>query len=205
MVIDRSTAWGHPGQRPGDIPVADNDAELAGLVTELRALDPTSPPAVSVSAGDLLRTLGGSEDPRAPRPVDHWWYPLDLGWVKTDRGDEVPFAAHVLAHRLGWRGEFAVVMNAAWLGRLYLGPRAHPNDGLLDVTVGSLPLRQRIEARRRAATGTHLPHPSLRTARTPRWEHTFAHPIRVFADGENLGLTRSITVRAQTDAYWIVL
>ena len=200
MVIDRGTDWGHAGQRPGDIPIAESDAELAALVAELRALDPSSPPAVSVSSGDLLTTLGGVTD-----RINHWWYPLDLGWVQTDRGEEIPFAAHVVAHRAGWRGEAAVVMNAAWYRRLYLGPRAHPNDGLLDITVGALPLRQRVEARRRAMTGVHLPHPLLRTERAPRWFHEFATPTRVFADGEQLGTTRTLRVRVQPDAYWIVL
>ncbi|MDA3039963.1 MAG: hypothetical protein O3C27_10645, partial [Actinomycetota bacterium] len=127
------------------------------------------------------------------------------GWVQTDRGEEIPFVAHVVAHRWGWRNEAAAVMNAAWFRGLYLGPRAHLNDGLLDVTVGRLPLRQRVEAHRRAATGTHLPHPMLHTERVPRWEHRFDRPTRVYADGENIGRTRSLIVRVQADAYWAVL
>ncbi len=205
MVIERAAEWGHAGSRPNDIPVAEGDAELAAFVSELRALDPSSPPALSVASGDLLHTLGRTPEDAVVSRVEHWWYPLDLGWVQTDRGEEIPFVAHVVAHQWGWRGEAAVVMNAGWYRGLYLGPRAHPNDGLLDVTVGRLPLRQRIEARRRASTGTHLPHPMLRTERVPRWEHRFDRPTRVYADGENIGVTRSLIVRIQTDAYWAVL
>ena len=38
-------------------------------------------------------------------------------------------------------------MNAQWLGDWDLGPRSHPNDGLLDVTDGTLPFGDRWKAR----------------------------------------------------------
>ena len=36
-----------------------------------------------------------------------------------------------VARRRGWR-DFAVAMNAQWIGEWNLGPKAHPNDGIVD-------------------------------------------------------------------------
>ena len=98
-----------------------------------------------------------------------------------------------------------MVMNAAWYGSLYLGPRAHPNDGLLDITVGSLTLRQRLLARTRARGGTHLPHPDLRTVRVAHWSHRFTTPVPILVDGVSKGRARSIEVDLRPDAATIVL
>lgn len=50
------------------------------------------------------------------------------------------FVAHLVARRSWWRGRTLAVMNAQWLGGWDLAPRSHPDDGLLDVTDGTLPL-----------------------------------------------------------------
>ena len=41
-------------------------------------------------------------------------------------------------------------MNAQWVGGLNLGPRAHPNDGLLDVYDARLGLTDVVKVRARA-------------------------------------------------------
>ena len=97
------------------------------------------------------------------------------------------FVAHLVARRPRWSGRFAVAMNAEWLGDLDLGPRAHPGDGLLDLTEGSLGLRDRLAARRRARTGSHLPHPGLRTSRSASAELSFPDGVPVYLDGVAVG------------------
>ena len=54
-------------------------------------------------------------------------------------------------------------MNSDHLGTWNVAPRAHPNDGKLDViSVGrGMTFRQRLQARTRLELGTHVPHPAI--------------------------------------------
>ena len=51
-------------------------------------------------------------------------------------------------------------------------PRAHPNDGYVDVLNidEAITTRQRLSAWNRAKTGSHLPHPQLRAIRSTEFE-----------------------------------
>jgi hypothetical protein len=172
--------------------VARSDHELAVLADAARRAGRHL--VAGVSEGDLLATVGVQRE-RLPAEQHH--HPVDLGLVSLDGGDPVPFVAHVVARRRLWAGELVVMMNAAWWGDWYLGPRAHPNDGLVDITVGSLPVRQRLLARSRARTGSHLPHPGLRTLRRSRWSHGFERPTGVWVDGRHLGRCRHLEVSVE--------
>ncbi|MFV0526720.1 MAG: hypothetical protein ACK5RL_19730 [Acidimicrobiales bacterium] len=198
MTIEKGRAWGELTDAEPEA-VAGGDAALAALADAAQRDDRSA--TLAVEGGDVLATLGVV----GLRPVgERMAFPVDLGRVRLDGGDPVPFAAHLVARRRAWRGEVAVVMNAAWIGRWYLGPRAHLNDGLLDVTVGDLPLRQLALARRRAVTGTHLPHPDLTTRRAPTWEYRFNRPVTVRADGRPVGVARWIRVDVVPDCFVLV-
>ena len=171
MTIRKGETWGTEGSVTGDIPTARDDAHLAALVQDDLAADRPGPDPfkVRVASGDLLATVGGSlpltARSVAAEKIESQLLPMDLGFVRLDDRPERPFVAHVLAHARGWRGRCVVVMNGAWYGDWYLGPRAHPNDGLLDVTIGELSLRDRMMAKKRVKSGTHLPHPDLEVRR----------------------------------------
>ncbi|NNE96223.1 MAG: hypothetical protein HKN24_09370, partial [Acidimicrobiales bacterium] len=155
----------------------------------------------TLSGGDVLTTLGGGARPG----VSPLAYPIDLVDVRLDDDRRFTSVAHVIAHNALWRGQFLVAMNAAWVGRLYLGPRSHPNDGLVDVTTGSLPWQQRLMARRRAATGSHLPHPRLRATRTAAFEYGFDRPTPVWIDGMARGRARRLSLEVIPDAGVVVV
>ena len=74
-----------------------------------------------------------------------------------------------------------VVANGEFLRGDDLVPRGHPGDGRLEVQVYALAPSARRAMRRRLATGTHLPHPSIRTGQgqrvTVRWEG--ARPLEI--------------------------
>lgn len=194
MVIKPGSAWGTPLERPENLEIAASDADAARLAGEGVTI-------FGLAAGDLLTTLGGSR----PRGATVHGFVVDLGWACIDGGERQPFIAHLIARRRAWSDEWAAVMNAAWYRRLYLGPRAHPNDGLLDVTHGALPARERVEARRRARVGTHLPHPNLTMVRRAEWSHCFERPIPIYLDGQRVDVARSIQVEIEPDALTIVL
>lgn len=60
-----------------------------------------------------------------------------------------------------------MVSNSGILRGRNLLPRAHPNDGRVDVLeVRSMTLRQRFLSWHRALRGDHLPHPGLAVSQT---------------------------------------
>lgn len=63
-------------------------------------------------------------------------------------------------------------------------PRAHPNDGFVDVLEvdPKITVIQRATAWRRSATGSHLPHPSIRVSRSIDFQWS-GRPAQMIADG----------------------
>jgi hypothetical protein len=209
VTIEKGTAWGEPWSGGVDLPTAADDRALARLVEPHLVEDLDDAPAVRVTGGDLARTLGveGGRDP------DGWYrYPIDGARVDLVDDDgthrTVVFVAHLTVRNRRWTGIgpglSVAVMNAAWLGDLRLGPRAHPNDGRFDLTEGTVGFWQRREGTRRARHGGHLPHPGLRVSRVTSWEHTFARPESIWLDGQDHGRFRSVAVEIIPDGFTVV-
>lgn len=196
MTIRRGSDWGVEVPRPGDLHVVASDAALA------RALSSGSPGPLALAAGDLHRTLG-VPDPRRDRlrRVE-----LDVLHVELDDVERLA-VAHVLARRPGWRGWWSgpivAVLNAAHYRHWEAAPRGHPNDGRAEIVEvdARMPVRARVQARRRLRTGTHLPHPSISVSsrREATWE--FERPTLVELDGVRHGLVRRLRVTVEPDAF----
>jgi len=183
--------------------VVHSDAEARRAVTQARQ-DGRPLPTLGLLGGDLCRTLGGRGDSARLRSDAAMTFPVDLGHVVLD-GDEHWFVAHLIARRSWWHGRVVAVMNAQWLGSWDLAPRSHPNDGLLDATDGVLPVADRFRARRRLPTGTHLPHPALRTLRGATMSFELAPALDVRLDGTLVGRARRLDVRIEHDALTVVV
>jgi hypothetical protein len=201
VTIRKGEPWGEQRPLPADAREVSGDAELADLVADARRAG-TDPPPVALLGGDLHRTLGGGGDRRRLESGSAVAFPLDVGLASLDGGPELVFVAHLVCRRALWSGPFAVVMNGAWVGEWYLGPRAHPNDGLLDLTEGALAPTQRLLARSRVRTGSHLPHPALRTRRSAGHSLDLGRPVPVHLDGRRRGRARRVEVRCEPDALW---
>jgi hypothetical protein len=203
MSIKKGEAWGEPGPLPRHGVVVASDDEAMDIVTAARRANEPIPP-LGLVGGDLCRTLGGRGDRERLRSADAMTFPVDLGEVLLD-GRLHFFVAHLVARRPFWLGRGAVAMNAAWLGDWNLGPKGHPDDGLLDVTEGELPLGELLMARRRARTGTHVPHPGLKATRVPAAQLHFDKPIEVRLDGRRVGSHRDLSLRVASDALTVVV
>jgi hypothetical protein len=203
VTIGKGSPYGGPGALPADGVVVASDAAAAAVVTEARRGGRVVP-TLGLVGGDLCRTLGGLRDIDRLRTPEATTFPVDLGCVLID-GRLHYFVAHLAAHRRGWSGPFAVAMNAEWLGDLDLGPRSHPGDGLLDLTEGRLGPRDRLAARRRARTGSHLPHPGLRTSRSGKAELSFPDGVPVFLDGVGVGTAHELLLHVEPDALTVVV
>ena len=203
MPIQKGMPWGEPGPLPADGVLVRSDAE-AGVIVEQSRRAGEPPPPLGLLGGDLCRTLGGRGDERRLRSSEAMRFPVDLGAVLVD-GRLHWFVANLVAVRTWWWGRAVVVMNAQWLGRWNLAPRAHPDDGRLDVLDMRLPLGQRLQARRRFATGTHLPHPAIESRRVAAIQIALDRPTPVTADGRALGTARNLSIRVEPDALTVVV
>ncbi len=209
MTIRRGQAWAANGPLAPGAPIVSSDAALRALVEGARRRqEPLG--EVGVVGGDLWATLGGPGATGATagtarlRSEVAVRAPIDVIRVELD-GQPHWFVAHLIAHRWGWQGEAAVAMNAEWFGPYKLGPRAHPNDGLVDVTSGSLRWPERLEARRRAVAGTHLPHPRLRVQRASHAVVCFARATPIHLDGVAVGRAKQVELHVEADALQVVM
>lgn len=186
---------------PTDFVEVRDDADLVQRVV-FGTQDPSAP-AVVVRGGDLGRTLGAT-------PLDRSTVnelPLDLFEVRLDGGEVRVAGAHLVARRPWWRGGWLrgpvlVVMNAEFIGAWDVAPRGHPNDGRVDVFEcdAGMSMRQRVAARRRARSGTHVPHPSI-TARSVRSAtYSYSEPLEVRIDGCRQGRAATIAITVRPDA-----
>ena len=203
MTIRRGEAYGATGTLASTGAVARSDAEASALVAEARRrAEP--PPMIGLLGGDLCRTLGGEGDESRLHGDEAVRFPVDLAIADID-GVERYFLAHLIVRGRWWRGRTVAPMNAQWLGDWDLGPRSHPNDGLLDVSDGALGLADRLAARSRVRTGTHLPHPAIATSRVAHFATELGPGRRAWIDGVSIGPVRTLSVRVEPDAVTVVV
>ena len=190
MTIRRGEPWGVEVARPSDLVVVGNDRDVVDAV-----------PPVGLSGGDLFRSLGSpaSRDPAQRVEIDGIEVVLD-----DDR--RLVGVAHVVVRKNWWRGRVVAVMNVDHLGAWNVAPRAHPNDGILDVVecTAAMSLRDRWAAGSRLASGTHLPHPDIEVVRTPERSWIFDRPHGVWIDGRRVASSRHLTVTCLPDRFTVV-
>ena len=187
---------------PDDGVVVRSDAEARAVIEEARR-NSQPPPVLGLLGGDLCRTLNGPGDEDRLRSPDAVRFSVDLGEVLLDGRLHV-FVAHLVARTKRWKHAF-VAMNAQFVGDWVLGPRAHPNDGLLDVYQADLSLTDRLKVRSRLKHGAHMPHPGIKERRVPAVQVDFPHPRPIYLDGEEWGQARKLSVRVEPDALTVVV
>lgn len=203
MPIAKGEPWGEPGSLPDDGVIVRTDAEARAAVTQARRAG-RDLPVLGLLGGDLCRTLGGSADEGRLRSGSGTQVSIDLGSVLVD-GRLHWFVSHLVARQRWWRGRVVAAMNAQYLGDWDVAPRGHPNDGRLEVLDGALPFGQRLQARGRLRTGTHVPHPLIEVLRITAHQITFDRPTRVYLDGDAVGTARTLSLRVEADALTCVV
>lgn len=203
MTVGRGETWGSAGALPDDGVLVHSDLEARRVVTEARRAN-AAIPLLGLLGGDLARTCGATGREDRLRSDDARRLPVDLGAVLVD-GALRYFVAHLVARRSWWRGPIVAAMNAEFLGEWDVAPRAHPNDGRLDLLEADPSLGDRLEARRRLRTGSHLPHPRIRTRRVKAVQLDLPPGTRVWLDGECVGRARVLSIRTEPDALTVVV
>ena len=205
MTISKGSPYGSPGvPLPRDGVAVASDRE-ARAVLEAARRDGRPWPVLGLLGGDLCRTLGGgaTRDEAALRSAGAVTFPVDLGQVLVD-GRPHLFVAHCIARSPLWRRVVAA-MNAQWFRDWNLGPRAHPNDGLVDVYDATLTFGDLPKVRRRLPTGAHVPHPRIAVRRAPGVQVELSRPLSVWLDGEVADRGKVLSVRVEPDALTVVV
>lgn len=106
--------------------------------------------------------------------------PDRLGWLHRMRECVV-----MVEDREVWRGSASTVLiaNGEYLRGRDVVPRGHPADGRFEVHVYAVPADQRAEMRRRLKTGTHVPHPAIRTFHATEARVIWSRSVRLEIDG----------------------
>ncbi|MFM2047392.1 MAG: hypothetical protein RL383_1469 [Actinomycetota bacterium] len=154
MGIGKNEDWGVPAA-PAERAVAHDDRSVVLLQGAL---------APRVAGGNLHRALGAPGAPSDGSPGTELSLDALAVTVAVDGGTLVVTAAADVVVGSWWsRHGLAVVTNVGMWDALDIAPGGHPNDGRFEIVTvhGSMRRRDRLEARRRARTGSHIPHPSI--------------------------------------------
>ena len=203
--------WGHAASGPPDVEVAGDDADLVAVAaSHPGALVRFRPSPRS----DLARALGLGSDGAGTTEVAIDALAIDPDDGVVDAVDAVNVvvvgpppdglrwtarAPHITVRVDGraWfsgRATTVVVANGQFLRGTDLVPRGHPGDGWAEVQVYALARRARRAMRRRLPTGTHVPHPAVRSGRARRVEIEVARAVPVEVDGRPKGRTGRLVV-----------
>lgn len=210
MVIQRGQQWGSEGIAVSDLVKASTDGELAGQISAGRK-------NIAVSGGDMWRTIGG-RNRQVSSGEKAMCLPIDVMHVEyqTNEGDVITRVAVsnvVLRHansRGGWlRGEICIAANAQFFKRWDVAPRGHPNDGRIELIQVSraMGLRQRVAARTRLRTGTHLPHPLIESKSVKSFVTSFNEGSQrvLWIDHQRIGRVKNVSIEVISDEAFLWL
>ena len=104
-------------------------------------------------------------------------------------------------------GRTIAVLNSSFVGNRDWAPKAHPNDGRLDLVEldGSMNVRQRLTALKLMKSGSHLPHPQIRYRQLSEYEYATEDSASLSIEGVRMGSIRHCLFRVLPDAvnlYW---
>jgi hypothetical protein len=201
--------WGHPASAPPDIELSGDDVDLAAAVARHPGALVRFRPSPS---SDIARALGLGTDAGAATEVV-----LDSLVIEGDALEATTAVNAVVVgrppDRLRWTtrntpmsitvdgrpwftgaATTAVVASGQFLRGADLIPRGHPGDGWAEVQVYTLPRTKRRAMRRRLASGTHVPHPLIKTGRARHIEIEADRSVPLEVDGRARGTTKRLTV-----------
>jgi YegS C-terminal NAD kinase beta sandwich-like domain len=199
VTIRKGEPWGSTGPAPDDLLRVYTDGELGRLVAECRTAGEPVPP-VALLGGDLMRAVGGTG--RADRlDGEMAILPVDVIRVEAE-GDSAWFVGHLLARHSWWRGPIWAAVNGQYIGDSDVSPRAHPNDGRVDLVRvdASMTIRDRWRASQRLVHGTHVPHPAIEIRQVSTADVDLGRPTWITLDAVHWRKASAFTLTVEPDA-----
>ena len=203
MTISRLSPYGTSVERPQHLGILRSDREIASDFQKGGQRAPNT-----VVQGSIAQALGitsndSSINTRAT--VTHVLIDLlhvEFGTTDTQNKSTsiVVAGSVVLQHHMLLKTHLIISNSGIVRGRDVL-PRAHPNDGYVDVLEidGTITTRQRLSAWHRAKTGSHLPHPQIRASRSTEFEWS-GRASRMVADDVTFAAVEWLRCKVLTDA-----
>jgi hypothetical protein len=202
MTIHKGQPWGRSYEVPLTTRDVDSDWQLArGSQEDIHIL----------TAGDLYLSLG---QPSGIRIGDTRTLVQIDAMECTITNDTTTYSLHASATieigrwcGLGGLRRYLVVTNGGLFNGRHIAPRAHPNDAFVDLMSldASMKLRDRINARKLARTGAHIPHPAITISRGESFVFTRQYKReKLVIDRHNIPSWNSIEVKVLPD-YWQVI
>jgi hypothetical protein len=206
MTIEKGREWGHRGLCPQHVQILTSDCDVATMWA-------TSPHTVFVVQGGDAHTALGRPTWSAPTEVQY--LPFDMLQVTislrvndTEQKREMYALSSVEIGSWLSRKRYVCVSNCGFIGSYNIAPRAHPNDGEMDVvTIGAdMDWRQRLQARSRARLGQHVPHPhiSMERGTSSEWTRQSARE-QLAIDGVEIRHWSAVRVDVIADACTVVV
>ena len=192
MTISKHGSYGTPVSRPPALNVLQSDLEIAQHYVSGHTATPCT-----VTNGSIALSLGISSEMNFRDSVSNQQMTLvDIDLLQIDFRTRPPSTANSsTSSRIVVAGTIAIqhrtplstcliLSNSGILRSRDVLPRAHPNDGFVDVLEvdPKISIRQRAIAWSRSATGSHLPHPNFRVSRSIDFQWS-GSPARMIADG----------------------
>lgn len=199
MPISPGSKWGEEIVPPIAFCSFKSDREL-GTALRDNSLDARIQGVIQITAGDYVSLLGLDDLKKRTTAIKILVDALAISY--TDRHGHTHQDVCVGSLHIGRKlsGPLHIVTNTGWWRGHDIAPRAHPNDGKLDIVDVSrtMTARQRITAWRRSLVGTHLPHPHIAYSQSDfyLWSGKLAN---LTIDGEKLGKVSRVQCRVQSD------
>ena len=203
MTIGRLSPYGTSVVRPQHLGVLRSDREIANdfLKGDQRAFNTVIQGSIAQALG-ITSNVSESNDHALVTHVLIDLLQVEFGTTDThDKPTSIVVAGSiVLQHRTLLKTHLIISNSGIVRGRDVL-PRAHPNDGYVDVLEidEAITTRQRLSAWNRAKTGSHLPHPQLRASRSTEFEWS-GRASRMVADDVTFAGVVWLRCKVLTDA-----
>lgn len=200
MPITPGSPWGVLSPAPEHARALETDRQLGIFLRDSSAQEIHSQ-SLLMMAGDIPRVLGVLTSSPSLGRVRVIIDAISVSYTDTNgiTHSDVCIGSLSIARRF-LRGSISVVTNSGYWRGHEVAPRAHLNDGKLDIfeVSGAMRWSQRRLMWQKTNSGTHLPHPLLSYSQGDffHWEGS---PQRLTIDGECVATATQVSCRVQSD------
>ena len=200
MPITPGSPWGVLNPAPDNARKMDSDRQLGTFLRDSSAQLIHSQ-ALLMNAGDIPRALGVQNRSHTSDCVRVIIDAIAVSYTDPSGAEhsDVCIGSLSIARRF-LRGAISVVTNSGYWRGHEVAPRAHLNDGKLDIfeVSGAMRWSQRRLMWQKTSSGTHLPHPLLSYSQG-EFFHWEGSPQRLTIDGKFVAVATKVSCRIQSD------
>jgi len=204
MPISPGSEWGTPSPIPDHARVMSSDRQL-GLFLRDNSAQQIHAQSLFMQSGDITRVLGVKSRSNNDECIRVVVDAISVSYTDAHGVEhtDVCIGSLSIARRF-LRGAICIVSNSGYWNDHEVAPRAHLNDGKLDIfeVSGAMRWSQRRLMWKKTSLGTHLPH-SLLSYSQGDFSHWEGSPQRLTIDGQFVATVTKVACRIQSDCVQI--